>query len=104
MEWWSVGNPNTPILQYSNTPLPRLLFSSVQPAHVIFPAAHRKTLVGIIHFQLFGSQILGFSMEQGQMIPLAEHGEPSRALNDLFNAGADHRIAMSAHQNRRPVT
>ena len=38
------------------------------------------------------------------MIPLAEHGEPSRALNDLFNAGADHRIAVSAHQNHRPVT
>src|SRR6476619_5261791 len=85
-------------LQYSNTPI---LFSFSEPAHVILPAAHRKALVFVVNVQLFRIEIFWLAMQKREMIPLAKHGEPGRALDHLLDAFSDNSIAMSTHQNHR---
>ena len=89
---------NTPTFHYSNS-----RFVSAQPADEIFPAAQRKTLVGVVHFQLFSAEIFRLAVQQGQVIPLAQHRQPGGALDHLLDAFADHGVAVGAHQHRRSV-
>src|SRR6266550_8592454 len=49
MEWWRDG-----VIQYSSTPTLHhsSLSLSLEPADVVFPAAHREALIGVVDFQL----------------------------------------------------